>query len=433
MLGFVKPTRVISALYLRIGPKALLLGTVVFLVLSYRIHTTQELRDFGLWLRARGDLKSRVDPYVASSGIFKSGPIAPWVFLFLHSICLQNTYIFYYLLTAINIFGIIYFAKFFYTFSTQSQKTATYLVIFTLLSSSVRETLVNGQITGILLGGSLFVVRVWKRNLPWFSTLNILATIVSLLILDLKPNIVLPLFLILSTFRTFRTRLVIVTLVYLSLTCLVSSYAKSDLVSSWIRTLAGLNDANSNLSLYGSLNIWQVMNTLLPDNSLKGIALTILPITVYILFSFSLAYQSRQIPFELSILTALVIPFFYSYSHYYSYLPVLIGSILLVWKWGNSFALGALLSFFLLSFDLNITNIVLSLFLAVLCSYTFRTHISASWLFLFGWVSSISVRYVIFFVLNNEYLVKSLLVSIPALSYMYVFYRRPSILMNHAK
>jgi hypothetical protein len=93
---------------------------------------------------------------------------------------------------------------------------------------------------------------------------------------------------------------------------------------------------------------------------------------------------------------------------------------------------GALVSFYLVSFQLSSRNVLLSLAACFIILVWFRNiEIAVQRKFLLGWVFSLILRLALQSVSDNSYLTKSLLVSIPAVFAVMIYLHKPGMLRKY--
>jgi hypothetical protein len=404
---------------------------VVLLTFSHRPKDLSVAGDFRAWLDAAISMRQGQDPYISSGGFFKSGPVSPWFIYFFHRITIDES-IFFYSLQALNLLGIAYFAYFLLDSEKIGNQNLFILITLTLISSSNREMLINGQLTGLLFGGSVFVVKQW-RNFPKHTNFSyFLSFPVALILIDMKPNMILPLFAILLLRRLYLKEIYFSIVFWLLFLIIVEKLVKADILLAWVRNLLNLNDASTNSTLYGSLNFWQFLNQTLPDSSVKFHLLTFLPVLLYLGLIIFFGLNKFRFSLQEIVSISFTIPFFYSYSHYYSYTAIIICTFMILIKNNWAFFGGALVSFYLVSFQLSSRNVLLSLAACFIILVWFRNiEIAVQRKFLLGWVFSLILRLALQSVSDNSYLTKSLLVSIPAVFAVMIYLHKPGMLRKY--
>jgi len=221
----------------------------------------ESLRDYGVWVRAGENLLLDKNPYMEDV-ILKSGTFSSLMIYLLFKLSFDN-YLFFLIMQALNILGVITYLYIFRFTSTAS----TVMIFLMLTFSSTREVLVNGQTTGILIGGFAIAYKlldaihnqeIKSKYLRYFALF--LASLFLIVGLDLKPNLMLMPFLVLikhyKEFRVFFLSLVlwIIHQFYFSLKI-------NDLLFfSWIKNLREVVSYETNPNFFGSIGVWQVFN-----------------------------------------------------------------------------------------------------------------------------------------------------------------------------
>ena len=177
----------------------------------------ESLRDYGVWVKAGENLLLDKNPYLEDV-ILKSGTFSSLMIYLLCKLSFDN-YLFFLIMQALNILGVVTYLYIFRFTSTAS----TVMIFLMLTFSSTREVLVNGQTTGILIGGFAVAYRlldaihnqeIKTKYLRYFALL--LASLFLIFGLDLKPNLMLIPFLVLikhyKEFRVFFLSLVLWTI-----------------------------------------------------------------------------------------------------------------------------------------------------------------------------------------------------------------------------
>lgn len=403
---------------------------ILILVFMYRRKDISS-GDFRAWLDAASAMKLRENPYLSSGGFFKSGPISPWYFSAYHTLT-QSDWIFFYSLQVFNLLGIAYFAIFILKPVLMNSQKLYLITIFILLTSSVREILVDGQVTGLILGGSTFVVKKWSEDRKQIS-IGFLSTFpILVFLLDLKPNLIVPLICILILRRMHLKQVCLALIFYVFSLLVVTTYLRYNILYDWAKSLLNLNNAEINRDLYGSLNVWQILNYTIQDSQFKSLLLTFVPALTYVIAI--VAFGIHKFDFSISeiLLISLTIPFLYSYFHFYSYAPIIVGTLMIAIAKRWAFILGMLASFHLISFEMSLRNLVLSVLFCILTLVLLRPlGFSFISLVCLGWIVSLSIRVIAATALDNSYLLKSALVSLPAIFLLMFFYLNASTLSAH--
>jgi hypothetical protein len=176
-----------------------------------------------------------------------------------------------------------------------------------------------------------------------------------------------------------------------------------------------------NPNLYGSLGIWQFFNQINLNQSL----LQILPAVTFIFCGYLSLKISKKKLISAALFLAFSTNYFYTYFHFYSFLPILAIMVYWIFLSKSTFLAGFFVSSMEFSFNLNNLNLFLSIVLLslILLLYKFPKK-SDFYFFMAGWVTSIFLRIgLFFFIPTNPYLVKSIIVMIPFTIIAFLFAR----------
>lgn len=386
------------------------------MLIYHRQMSSGEIRDLGVWISAGESIANGFDPYTQSSGLFKSGPISPLVFLLVRTLFFNNDLIFFNLLMTLNILGGILFFQW-YERSLHLNSTIVLVISTTIcLGSFTREVLVNGQVTGIIFGGIAALAKLVDSKLDGsLKTLTPIAIVsITTFLIDLKPNLTLFLLLYILITSNLQRKIAYIGMtffVYVTLFIYLSFSTKSNLIMSWFSILLNLNDRTINDTLFGSVNIWQIFNLYSQKGSNFDFFLTYAPLLIYItigIAGLSLAIRRNITGLNLVILA----PFFYSYWHYYSFLP-LIMVILAGFAYSkNLFLLGIAISFSLVSFF--VTNNLIPLFVlgvSIVLVVIFLDGFRNWKMFIAGFLVSSIFRSLLEVTIESDILLKSIYVT----------------------
>jgi len=206
--------------------------------------------------------------------------------------------------------GICFFVAQFAKISFKYQP-AVFLVV--LWISSVRENLVNIQITGFLallftFGCSL--VKMKRSSLQVF-----LGCILVAVSMDSKPHLfglaTVVFFFLIGRFRLFFLVMTQVVLIH----AILSAYIGKLLTKSWLNTLFGIYEIRKEGKLGESLNLWPIIESFGVSSRVTSQLSMILFGFIAILFFYGLRF--RRINEIQSILLAFIVPSFGIFYHYY--------------------------------------------------------------------------------------------------------------------
>jgi len=374
----------------------------------------ESLRDYGVWVRAGENLLLNKNPYLEDE-ILKSGTFSSLIFYLFFKLFYSN-YLFFLLMQALNILGIIAYLHFFRLTSIGSTVTLFLMLTF----SSTREVLVNGQTTGILIGMFAIahkILNVIHNQLIKSTFLQFFGLLfVSLLLitgLDLKPNLMLiPTLILVIYYQDYR--IILISLVFWS-AHQIYFYLKLDelLIFSWIDNLRVLVSYESNPSFFGSIGIWQLLNLL----NFPTLFLQVAPIVTFLVFAlFSLSSLKRW-GLNTAIFLAFLANYFYTYFHFYSFAPIL--AFLIFKLLGRRRYLIAGFSISSMQFSFNHESQIvllasLGVLVLLLTLYTLPDYI-ATLFFCLGWVAFIPVKLVLFDLLDSEPLAAKSIITLVAI------------------
>lgn len=303
---------------------AFLVVSISVLVFVYRLGSARVdrgfepgMRDIGTYLRAGANFLNRVDPYTDPAVRF--GPsLLP--FLGLLDLTVSD-WIVALLVQVMSIIGILYFAIRITGFSLLSNLP---LIIVVCWLSSVRENLVNIQVTGFLSFLFALGYQLMKSNTSTF--LRLIGIYFLAVSIDTKPHLFGVLFVALfvheKRFKAISIVFSTILLSHVTLSILVDKF----LTLSWLQTLMYLYDQRKLGNLGENLVIWPIFEHFGLDKSLASL----LSIFVFaglmsvLIFRIKEKYSTRSQVIELSLL----IPSFGIFFHYYDFAPLI--SILLI-------------------------------------------------------------------------------------------------------
>ena len=373
----------------------------------------KSLRDYGVWVRAGENLLLDKNPYMEDA-ILKSGTFSSLMIYLLFKLSFDS-YLFFLIMQALNILGVITYLYIFRFTSTAS----TVMIFLMLTFSSTREVLVNGQTTGILIGGFAVAYKlldvihnqeIKSRYLRYFALF--LASLFLIVGLDLKPNLMLMPFLVLikhyKEFRVFFLSLVL----WIIHQFYFSSKVNELLFFSWIKNLREVVSYETNPNFFGSIGVWQVFNFA----NLPALFLEVAPVITFLTMGLISLFSLRRWGINVAIFLAFFANYLYTYFHFYSFAPLLAYLIFKLLNHRHYGISGFAISSMQFSFNYE-SSIILFLSFGVLVMlltlYTLPSY-EATFYFCLGWVAFIPVKLSLFAILDLEPLVaKSIVALIP--------------------
>lgn len=375
--------------------------------------TSNGLKDYGYWVRAAENLTQLKNPY-DEDPLFKSGIFSSTIIYFFKFLLISDTNFFLFM-QILNIVGLVIFLLIFKYFNSNN----TILLFVLLTFSSTREILVNGQVTGILLGlfSAFYSLINYTNNRKTilkklnYYLLSAVAGIIFMFLMDIKPNLFLfPLF-VLALIIPCRLTVLIGIFGWLLHQAYYSFTIGDVLLISWYNNLLSVVVYKENPNLYGSLGIWQLLNQVHFNQYL----LQILPIITFLFCGYLSLRLSKTRSISSALFLAFSTNYFYTYFHFYSFLPILAIMVYWIFLSKHIFFAGFLVSSMEFSFNLNYLNSLLSITLLalVLILYKFPKKTDSRF-FASGWITYMVLREgLFFFIPTNPYLIKSIIVMIP--------------------
>jgi hypothetical protein len=392
-------------------------------------NTSYGLKDYGYWIRAGQNLLQINNPY-SEEPLFKSGIFSSTI-LYMFRILSTNDFYFFMFMQALNLAGIFIFLLSFKYLNTNNT-----IIFFLLLTfSSTREIFVNGQLTGLLMGlFSTFYILIKNAyehkdeltNIKYYL-FNVITGIILVFLLDIKPNLFLFPLLVVLIIYPCRLTVIIGIIVWVLHQAYFSLLIGNILFISWYENLLPVVTHKENPNFYGSLGIWQIFNQINLNQSL----LQILPAATFILCGYFSLKIAKKKSISLALFLAFSTNYFYTYFHFYSFLPILAIMVYWIFLSKSTFLVGFFVSNMEFSFNLNNLNILLSimLLLLILLLYKFPKK-SDLYFFTAGWATNIFLRIGLFLFISTEpYLLKSIIVMIPFIIIGFLFAKE---LLSHS-
>ena len=373
----------------------------------------ESLRDYGVWVKAGENLLLDKNPYLEDV-ILKSGTFSSLMIYLLFKLSFDN-YLFFIIMQALNILGVVTYLYIFRFTSTAS----TVMIFLMLTFSSTREVLVNGQTTGILIGGFAVAYKlldaihnqeIKTKYLRYFALL--LASLFLIFGLDLKPNLMLiPFLVLIKHYKEFRV--FFLSLVLWTIHQLYFSFKVNDLLFfSWINNLREVVSYNTNPNFFGSIGVWQVFNFA----NLPALFLEVAPVITFLTMGLISLFSLRRWGINVAIFLAFFANYLYTYFHFYSFAPLLAYLIFKLLNHRHYGISGFAISSMQFSFNYESSTILflsLGVLVMLLTLYTLPSY-EATFYFCLGWVAFIPVKLSLFAILDLEPLVaKSIVALIP--------------------
>ena len=373
----------------------------------------ESLRDYGVWVKAGENLLLDKNPYLEDV-ILKSGTFSSLMIYLLFKLSFDN-YLFFIIMQALNILGVVTYLYIFRFTSTAS----TVMIFLMLTFSSTREVLVNGQTTGILIGGFAVAYKlldaihnqeIKTKYLRYFALL--LASLFLIFGLDLKPNLMLiPFLVLIKHYKEFRV--FFLSLVLWTIHQLYFSFKVNDLLFfSWINNLREVVSYNTNPNFFGSIGVWQVFNFA----NLPALFLEVAPVITFLTMGLISLFSLRRWGINVAIFLAFFANYLYTYFHFYSFAPLLAYLIFKLLNHRHYGISGFAISSMQFSFNYESSTILflsLGVLVMLLTLYTLPSY-EATFYFCLGWMAFIPVKLSLFAILDLEPLVaKSIVALIP--------------------
>lgn len=373
----------------------------------------ESLRDYGVWVRAGENLLLDKNPYLEDV-ILKSGTFSSLMIYLLFKLSF-DTYLFFLIMQALNILGVV---TYLYIFRFTSP-ASTVMLFLMLTFSSTREVLVNGQTTGILIGGFAIAYKlldaihnqeIKTKYLRYFALF--LASLFLIFGLDLKPNLMLiPFLVLIKHYKEFRV--FFLSLVLWTIHQLYFSFKINDLLFfSWINNLREVVSYNTNPNFFGSIGVWQVFNFA----NLPALFLEVAPVITFLTMGLISLFSLRRWGINVAIFLAFFANYLYTYFHFYSFAPLLAYLIFKLLNHRHYGISGFAISSMQFSFNYESSTILflsLGVLVMLLTLYTLPSY-EATFYFCSGWVAFIPVKLSLFAILDLEPLVaKSIVALIP--------------------
>lgn len=275
------------------------------------------MRDVGTYLRAGEKFLDGNDPYVDPAARF--GPSLLPLFGFMNQTLPENVLVIFFQI--FSIVGILYFVSRLTSFSLLSNLK---IIIVLCWLSSVRENIVNIQVTGLLCFLFGLGYQVVKRNRnPSSRFIGCLLLAASI---DSKPHLFGILFLALFLYERRYREIPIVLSIIVFTHSILSLWVGKFLTLSWLQTLFFLYEKRKSGTLGESLVLWPIIEHFGVNKELSSILsiLIFVGLLSVLILRVSRSELSRNQVIELSML----VPSFGIFFHYYDLAPLI--AVLLV-------------------------------------------------------------------------------------------------------
>ena len=302
----------------------ILFFSISVLIFVYRLGSARVdrgfepgMRDIGTYLRAGTSFLDGRDPYIDPAVRF-----GPSLFPFFGLLDLTvSDWIVALLFQLISIIGILYFVTKITDLSPLSNLT---LLIVLCWLSSVRENLVNIQVTGFL--SLLFALGYQLFKTSPRITCRLIGIYFLAVSIDTKPHLFGVLFLALFVYEKRYKAIPIVFLTILFSHVILSILVDKNLTLSWLQTLMHLYDERKSGNLGENLVVWPIFEHFGLDERVASVSsIFVFAVLLSILiFRIKEKNLTRNQVIELSLL----IPSFGIFFHYYDFAPLI--SILLI-------------------------------------------------------------------------------------------------------
>lgn len=301
-----------------------LLVSISVIVFVYRLGSARVdkgfepgMRDIGTYLSAGANFLNGVDPYINPAVRF--GPsLLPFFGLLDLTV---SDWIVALLFQLMSIVGLLYFAI---KITGVSPLSNLPLLIVVCWLSSVRENLVNIQVTGFL--SLLFALGYQLMKSSTSTILKLIGIYFLAVSIDTKPHLFGVLLVALFAHeKRFKAILAVFSAVLLS-HLILSILVEKSLTLSWLQTLMSLYDQRELGNLGENLVIWPIVEHFGLDRSIASVLSVCVFISLMsvLIFRIKEKYSTRSQIIELSLL----IPSFGIFFHYYDFAPLV--SILLL-------------------------------------------------------------------------------------------------------
>ena len=382
---------------------------------------SESLRDYRVWISAGENLWRGQNPF-AQDEILKSGVFSSQTFFFLRQL-FPSSESFFLTFQFLNLLALLFFLW----QNKLLAKQFTFIAYVLVFSSSTREILVNGQITGLILGLFALLQRflvtsnTGVENYNRHKIRNIIKTFMcgfaTFFLLDIKPNVTLIPIVILFLYARNIYTFVVGFFLWFSHVSLASLIVGDNLLMSWFKNLTNVTSYERNSDLFGSLGIWQILNTI----ALPSTLFELLPILSFFTVGVLSIWFFKKGKVEIALLSAFLANYFYTYFHFYSYFPILAFIFSELLKGRRFFALGLSISSMFLSFNsqINMTTLLSVGFLLTIILF-FRFERSLQFIyFSCGWLLFLTLKWLIDSLIGLENLeAKALIAAIPVLTYL---------------
>jgi hypothetical protein len=270
--------------------------------------------DIELYSEAGRKILAGINPYINSE--YANSPVAA-VLIYYLSLAFTGS-LFVILIQALNIVGLLAFLNHLKTFF-RMQSASSYALLILSATISFRALIANVQVTGILLG--LFVLATSQIS-KMRGKNQYLGYCAAFLALELKPQVVLPLFLILFLTKNRYLPKAMAMLTFLACHVAVSTVFGSLLEPLWLEKISTFS--NKSFLIGPEISLWKVPAHFLGDD---GFVKHLSSLTLLLFYLILLILIIRKNDFTL--IFALCGPLIGSYSHMYDLVGIFLTLIFL--------------------------------------------------------------------------------------------------------
>jgi hypothetical protein len=338
----------------KISINILYLTSFVLISVALAWHYRGNPGDIGIISDAGQKILNGVNPYVESE--FANSPVTAVTTHLIGSVI--PTALFLVVIQVLNIIGIFVFAKYVHSYFDLSDKSALILFLVTL-TISYRALIANVQLTGILL--ALFAIS--QKSIEKPGKLPKLAGYFAILFaFELKPQIVLPLLLIIFLNKRDYFLKFLTTLVTAGCHIVLNFYYGSILEILWIEKILAFS--NKSFLEGPEISLWKAVAYFSQTLSFTKLLSTIF-LLVFYLFLVVLIFRKPKS----ALIVGLAAPFIGSYAHMYDLLGLFIVFLALN-KRNNSLSIPIILLLVVPYESSILTLIVCSCLVLILIQFT---------------------------------------------------------------
>lgn len=332
------------------------------------MHHWSHARDAGVYVRGGMQIIEGVNPY--SDGVFRGGPFGAVII----ALAIGKVLGFWQavLILIFNLAGIWFYVRTFIT----AKILNLFLCFLVIWSSSNRTNLDTIQLTGVILGVVALMVRQTVKNPKGIRLVNLVLTSIMLaVLLDSKPHIVLPFFILICIW--LRNRLLLtLTLV----TLFVGHFAIGTIygwvhIKNWLSLILKIGEDQNFEQFQGAAhNYWQIVTYF--GFSTIGWS-QIIPFIFYFAMLLLSALNAHKFSLlGVNVLAVLCISLT-SYSHFYDFVPMVAILLIILSKERFNAIESGIIAFIMIPQNWSSWPILVTLFAALLIHAFLRVQESA--------------------------------------------------------